>query len=89
MRGRVEEVRRQPDDGFELVVLDQALADLPSRAASEQHAVRHDDADPARLRLHRGDHVLDPGEVAVPGRRHAAEGAAPGVGRPACRRPSS
>ena len=46
------------------------LADLPLRAAAEQHAVRHHDAEPARGVQHR-HHVLDEREVALRLRRHA------------------
>ncbi|MNJ58889.1 hypothetical protein D3C77_545460 [compost metagenome] len=38
-----EDVGRQANDGFEVVVLDQLLADDAFLTASEQHAVRQDD----------------------------------------------
>ena len=73
--GAVEEVRREADDRFEEVLLQQTLANLPLRAAAEQDAVRHDDAEPAGGVQHR-HHVLDERQVAL-GLRRDAEPEAP------------
>ena len=72
--GAEEQIGRQADDGFQQVLLDQLLADLALGAAPEQHAVRHDDANPALAFDGRLDHVADEGVVALAlGRRPAPE----------------
>ena len=54
----------------EEVLLQQPLANLPLRAAAEQDAVRHHDAEPTRGVQYR-HHVLDEREVPLRLRRHA------------------
>ena len=40
---RVEQVRRQADDGVDVPVVEELAADLLLRATAKQHAVRQDD----------------------------------------------
>ena len=70
--GAEEKVRRQADHRFQQVLLDQLLADQPFRAAAEQHAVRHDDADAAVVGQGDFDHVGDEGVVALALGRNAS-----------------
>ena len=68
----VEQVRPQPDDGLDPVVLDDALAHVVLDLAKE-HAVREEDGRAAGLRVERGEDVLEEGIVGVAlGRRAVA-----------------
>ena len=67
------------------VLLDQRIRPLGSHH-QKLVLIRHD-ADPARVVFHRGDHVLDPSEVAVLSRRDAADRPPPRVVRPLRRPP--
>ena len=72
----IEQVGRQPDDGFDEVDVEEGSSDACLRALPEQCALRQDDSDAPGLRGHGGVHLLDPSPVAVLARRGAAEGAA-------------
>ena len=70
--GAEEQVGGQADHRIEQVLLDQLLADFAFSGAAEQHAMRHDHADPPGV-LGRGfDHVRDEGVIALGLWRHAA-----------------
>jgi len=62
-----------PVEMLEQVLADEAFADLAFLATAEEHAVWHHDPHPADVGFHRCEHVLDPGEVSVLGRRETAD----------------
>ena len=71
-RRRLEQIRRQADDGIEQVLLDHLLPDLTFSAAAEQHAMRHDDCHAPGLLPRRFDHMGNERPVARALRRDAA-----------------
>ena len=83
----VEDLVSEGDDGLDEVGADEPLADFALGAAAEEDALRKHDGHPPATGAQGLDHVLDPGVVAVGGRRGAPEVAPVGVGRPARRAP--
>src|SRR3954471_12543049 len=62
--GSVKELRSEPDDGVDHVVIEEAAADASLIATTEEHAMRHDRGDHAS-RPSDGQHMLDEHEIGL------------------------
>jgi len=67
-----EKLLRQPDDGFQNVLVDELLANDAFCSAAEEHAVRNNDPHAAFAFQRNLHHVTDEGIIAFAGRRQPA-----------------